>query len=69
MGIFLIGLGILFLLNTMGVVNRFDWGLLYHLGRFCNFSRLKPDIETYPVWWLTNILFPGSDSPFSSVVI
>jgi hypothetical protein len=42
----------------MGVVNRFDWGLLYHLWPlFVILAGLNLILKHTPFWWLTNILF------------
>jgi len=57
-GIFIIGLGILFLLNTMGFISQFNWRLLFHLWPvLIILVGLNLILKHTPLWWLTNIVF------------
>lgn len=57
-GIFIIGLGILFLLNTMGYINQFNWNLLFHLWPLLIILvGLNLILKHTPLWWMTNIIF------------
>ncbi len=57
-GIVLIGIGLLFLLNTMGVIRHFNWGLLLHLWPviiiIIGFNII---LKNTPLWWLTPVIF------------
>lgn len=57
-GILLIGLGILFLLNSFGIISGFNWEVLFRfwpvLIILVGFSMIFSDT---PLWWLTTVIF------------
>ncbi|MFW6306774.1 MAG: LiaF transmembrane domain-containing protein [Bacillota bacterium] len=57
-GIILIGLGILFLLNTMGIINNFNWSLLLQFWPvIIILIGLNIVLKNTPLWWLTSVIF------------
>lgn len=57
-GIILIGIGFLFLLNTIGVVGHFNWSLLLHLWPvIIIIIGVNIILKNTPLWWLTPVIF------------
>jgi len=57
-GIILIGIGLLFLLNTIGVVRYFNWSLLLHLWPvIIIIIGVNIILKSTPLWWLTPVIF------------
>ncbi|MFP4660608.1 MAG: toast rack family protein [Halanaerobiales bacterium] len=57
-GIILIGLGILFLLSTMGVIRNFNWRALLHFWPvIIIIIGLNIILKKTPLWWLTPVIF------------
>ncbi len=57
-GIALIGLGLLFLLNTMGVIRHFNWRLLFHFWPvIIIIIGVNIILKNTPLWWLSSVIF------------
>lgn len=56
-GIFIVVLGLLFLLNNMGIISHFNWRLLFQFWPvFIILIGLNLILRNTPLWWITSII-------------